>query len=146
MLAAPAVTTKSGRMRLERFLRARGYEAEANRGRVAAELRHIDLAAAFSLVRLVRKDAPLKYDRAAVPLLGRERTITIADLYAFADTPRRCRRAVPGRQVRLERFLRSRGDESVAVGWGSGIRATLTFSRCTLALWPISRCKRRFGL
>jgi hypothetical protein len=32
----------------------------------AAELRQVDLADALSLVLLVREDAPLKYDRAAV--------------------------------------------------------------------------------
>ena len=79
----------------------------------AAELRHIDVADALSLVLLVRDDARLKYDRAAVRwvalLLGRERTITIADLRELVDLLAGVGRHDQVAQFRLERFLRARG-------------------------------------
>jgi hypothetical protein len=65
--------------------RANGHLALA----AAAELRHVDLVDALSLVLLVREDAPLKYDRAAVRsvalLIGRDGMITIADLRELGD-------------------------------------------------------------
>jgi hypothetical protein len=79
----------------------------------AAELRHVDLADALSLVLLVRDDARLKYDRAAVRwvalLLGRERMITIADLRELADLLAGVGRHDQVATLRLERWLRVRG-------------------------------------
>jgi hypothetical protein len=68
---------------------------------------------ALSLVLLVREDAPLRYERAAVRwvalLLGRDRTITIADLRELADLLAGVGRHDQVATLRLERWLRVRG-------------------------------------
>jgi hypothetical protein len=55
----------------------------------AAELRHVDLADALSLVLLVRDDDPLRYERAAVRWLSRytaeDRQLRLAEVRELVD-------------------------------------------------------------
>ena len=69
----------------------------------AAELRHVDLADALSLVLLIRDDDPQRYDRAAVRWLARY-------VEQVDGAGRHDRVAV----LRLERWLRARGYEDEA--------------------------------
>jgi hypothetical protein len=55
----------------------------------AAELRHVDLAAALSLVLLIRDDDPLRFERAAVRWLARyaaqDRAMRLAEARELVD-------------------------------------------------------------
>jgi hypothetical protein len=84
----------------------------------AAELRHVDLADALSLVLLIRDDDPLRFERAAVRWLARyaaqDRAMRLAEARELVDlldgVGRHDRVAV----MRLERWLRARGYEDAA--------------------------------
>jgi hypothetical protein len=86
----------------------------------AAELRHVGLADALSLVLLIRDDDPQRYDRAAVRWLARyaaqDRAMRLVEARELVDlldgVGRHDRVAV----LRLERWLRVRGCEDEADG------------------------------
>jgi hypothetical protein len=85
---------------------------------VAAELRHVDLADALSLVLLIRDDDPLLFERAAVRWLSRyaakDRQLRLAEARELVDMLVGVGRHDQVAAMRLERFLRSRGYESEA--------------------------------
>jgi hypothetical protein len=84
----------------------------------AAELRHVDLADALSLVLLIRDDDPLRFERAAVRWLSRytaeDRQLRLAEARELVDMLAAVGRHDQVAQLRLERFLRARGYESEA--------------------------------
>jgi hypothetical protein len=84
----------------------------------AAELRHVDLADALSLVLLIRDDDPLRYDRAAVRWLSRytaeDRELHLAEARELVDMLAGVGRHDQVAMMRLERFLRLRGYEAEA--------------------------------
>jgi hypothetical protein len=84
----------------------------------AAELRHVDLADALSLVLLIRDGDPLRYERAAVRWLSRymaeDRELRLAEAHELADMLAAVGRHDQVAQLRLERFLRARGYEAAA--------------------------------
>jgi hypothetical protein len=84
----------------------------------AAELRHIDLADALSLVLLIRDGDPLQYERAAVRWLSRytaeDRQLRLAEARELVDMLDGVGRHDEVAGLRLERFLRSRGYVSEA--------------------------------
>jgi hypothetical protein len=79
----------------------------------AAELRHVDLADALSLVLLIRDGDPLRYERAAVRWLSRyaagDRELRFAEARELVDLLDGVGRHDQVAQLRLERFLRARG-------------------------------------
>jgi hypothetical protein len=84
----------------------------------AAELRHVDLADALSLVLLVRDDDPLRYERAAVRWLSRytaeDRQLRLAEVRELVDMLAGVGRHDQVAVMRLERWLRARGYEDAA--------------------------------
>jgi hypothetical protein len=79
----------------------------------AAELRHVALADALSLVLLIRDDDPLRYERAAVRWLSRytaeDRQLRLADARELVDMLDAVGRHDQVAKLRLERFFRARG-------------------------------------
>jgi hypothetical protein len=84
----------------------------------AAELRHVDLADALSLVLLIRDDGPQRYDRAAVRWLARyaaqDRAMRLAEARELVDLLDGAGRHDRVAVLRLERWLRARGYEDEA--------------------------------
>ena len=84
----------------------------------ARELRHVDLADALSLLLLLRDDDPVRFDHAAVRWLARyyaeDRGLRIRDAREVIDMLEGIGRHDQVAQLRLERFLRSRGYEAEA--------------------------------
>ncbi|HEY8857936.1 MAG TPA: hypothetical protein VIM27_00690, partial [Gaiellales bacterium] len=78
----------------------------------AAEVRHVDLAYALSLVLLIRDDDPLRYERAAVRWLSRytaeDRELRLAEARELVDLLDAVGRHDHVAQLWLERFLRAR--------------------------------------
>jgi hypothetical protein len=79
----------------------------------AAELRHVDLADALSLVLLIRDDDPLRYERAAVRWLARyaaqDKAMRLAEARELVDLLDGVGRHDRVAGLRLERWLRARG-------------------------------------
>ena len=84
----------------------------------ARELRHVDLADALSLLLLLRDDDPVRFDHAAVRWLAcyyaEDRGLRIRDAREVIDMLEGIGRHDQVAQLRLERFLRSRGYEAEA--------------------------------
>jgi hypothetical protein len=84
----------------------------------AADLRHIDLADALSLVLLIRDDDALRYERAAVRWLSRytaeDRQLRLAEARELVDLLAAVGRHDQVAALRLERFLRARGFDEAA--------------------------------
>jgi hypothetical protein len=84
----------------------------------AAELRHVDLADALSLVLLIRDGDPLRYERAAVRWLARyaaqDRAMRLAEARELVDLLDGAGRHDRVAVLRLERWLRARGYEDEA--------------------------------
>ncbi len=79
----------------------------------AAELRHVDLADALSLVLLIRDDDPQRYDRAAVRWLARyaaqDRVMQLVEARELVDLLAAVGRHDRVAVLRFERWLRARG-------------------------------------
>ena len=84
----------------------------------AAEVRHVDLADALSLVLLIRDDDPLRYERAAVRWLSRytaeDRELRLAQARELVDMLAAVGRHDQVAKLRLERWLRARGYDDEA--------------------------------
>jgi hypothetical protein len=79
----------------------------------AAELRHVGLADALSLVLMIRDDDPLRYERVAVRWLSRytaeDRQLRLAEARVLVDMLDGVGQHNQVAAMRLERFLRGRG-------------------------------------
>jgi hypothetical protein len=84
----------------------------------AAELRHVDLADALSLVLLIRDDDPLRFERAAVRWLARyaaqDRAMRLVEARELVDLLAAVGRHDQVAVLRLGRWLRARGYEDEA--------------------------------
>jgi hypothetical protein len=84
----------------------------------AADLRHVGLADALSLVLLIRDDDPLRYERAAVKWLSRyateDRHIRLAEARELVDMLAAVGRHDQVAALRLGRWLRARGSSDAA--------------------------------
>lgn len=84
----------------------------------AAELRHVELADALSLVLLIRDDDPLRFERAAVRWLARyaaqDRAMRFAEARELVDLLDGVGRHDHVATLRLGRWLRARGHGEAA--------------------------------
>jgi hypothetical protein len=84
----------------------------------AAELRHVSLADALSLLLLIREDRPVLYDKAAVRWFAKyasdDRYLLLRDARELIDLLDGIGRHDRVAVVRLERWLRARGYDDAA--------------------------------